>query len=107
MNKLKKSLLNLSLAGILGISGCSGMTLGGYTPSNFCNTELAPSIKKQADKYSESENMEDRVKAFKSYGSIGMLEEAKEQWEWINEKDSEKGLLYGDTYLKFKKLHKK
>jgi len=120
MNKLKKGLVGLTLGGFLAVSGCSGLGTGGggagggggyllgnYSSADFKGTELEPLIKEQADKSAQSEEMKDIIEAFKGYGSIGMLKEAKEQWWRIYEKNQGLGSSYGQIYLKLEQHYGK
>ncbi len=107
MGKLRKGLAGLALSGLLTASGCNGFTLGGYAHTNYQGTKLEESIRKKADDLSKSGKIDERVLALKGYGSIGMVKEAREQWEYINNQDLEKGLLYADIILEIEKKYKK
>jgi len=107
MNKFKNGLISILIPALATISGCTGLTLGGYQPVDLSKSHYAQDIKQKADELSEEQTVESQGAAAKGYGSIGDVNNMDKRIKTIIKKDLNMGSIYsvfGDIYHQ---MHKK
>ncbi len=76
MNRIKNRLVEIGLAGLLTISGCSGFTIGGMEPTNRKGSSFGDVSDSYAQKEILKKELDDPLELTDYYMSRGKYEEA-------------------------------